>query len=57
MRTYSIAQRTLLSALQSPRLERNPKKEYICIHIADSLCCIVETNTILLSNYIPIRIF
>ena len=28
----------------------------ICIHIADSLCCKAEINTILQSNYTPIKI-
>ena len=28
---------------------------YICIYIANSLCCIAETNTILQSNYTPIK--
>ena len=27
-----------------------------CTHIADSLCCIAETNTTLQSNYTPIKI-
>ena len=27
----------------------------ICIHIADSLCCTVETNTTLYCNYTPIK--
>ena len=27
----------------------------ICIHIADSLCCTVEMNTTLQSNYTPIK--
>ena len=29
---------------------------YICIYIADSLCCKAEINTILQSNYTPIKI-
>ena len=33
------------------------KRGDICICIADSLCCTVETNTILQSNYTPIKIF
>ena len=32
------------------------KKEGICILKIDSLCCTVETNTIFLSNYTPIKI-
>ena len=27
----------------------------MCVHIADSLCCITETNTALKSNYTPIK--
>ena len=27
----------------------------ICIHMADSSCCAAEINTILKSNYIPIK--
>ena len=27
----------------------------ICIHMADSCCCTEENDTILLSNYIPIK--
>ena len=27
----------------------------ICIHMADSLCCIAETNTTLNSSYTPIQ--
>ena len=29
--------------------------EDICMHIADSLCCTVEMNTALQSNYTPIK--
>ena len=29
------------------------KRGDICLRIADSLCCTVETNTTLLSNYTP----
>ena len=29
----------------------------ICIHIADSLCCVAETNAPLQSNYTPIKTF
>ena len=28
---------------------------YICIHIANSLCCTAETSTTLQSNYMPIK--
>ena len=27
----------------------------VCIHIADSLCCISETNTTLENDYTPIK--
>ena len=47
MRTYCIAEGTLLSAIQWPKLEGNPEKRSICIPIADSLCCTVENNTTL----------
>ena len=46
-RTYCTAQRTLLSALWWLKWEGNPKRGNICIHIADPLCCTVETNTML----------
>ena len=37
---------------------RKPKKsEAIRTCIADSLCCTIEINTTLLSNYTPIKIF
>ena len=29
--------------------------EDVCVYIANSLCCIAETNTILQSNYTPIK--
>ena len=32
------------------------KRGDICICIADSLCCTVETNTTLQSNYTPIKV-
>ena len=31
------------------------KRWDICIHMADSLCCTAETNTMLLSNYTPMK--
>ena len=46
MRTYCIAQGTLLSALWWPKWEGN---------MADSLCCTPDTNTTLYSNYTPIK--
>ena len=44
-----------LSVLWSPKWEGNPKTG-ICMWIADSLCCIVETNTALQGNYTPTQI-
>ena len=43
MRTYCIAQGTLLSALWWPKWEGNPKERGYIIHTAESLCCIAET--------------
>ena len=45
MRTYCVAQGTLLSALWGPKWERIQKRGDICVHRADSLCCTLETNT------------
>ena len=36
--------------------EGNPKRGSIWVQRADSLCCTVESNTTLKSNYIPIKI-
>ena len=47
---------TLLIALWQPRWEGNPKRGDTCVHIANSLCCTVETSTTLQSNYTPIKI-
>ena len=47
MRTYCIAQGTLLNALWWSKWEGNPERGDICISIADSLFCTVETNTTL----------
>ena len=47
MRTYCIAQGTLLSALCDLNEQEIQKRGDICTHIADSLCCTVKTNTIL----------
>ena len=44
MRTYCIAQGTLLNALWQPKWEGNSKKMDICICLVDSFCCTVETN-------------
>ena len=35
----------VLTALRPPTWEENPKIRYISIHVTDSLCCTVETNT------------
>ena len=35
-------------------MKSKKKREDMCIHIADSLCCTTETNTTLLSKYTPI---
>ena len=32
------------------------RREGMCTHMADSLCCTVEANTTLQSNYTPIKI-
>ena len=47
MTSYNIAQGSLLNALWSPKWEESQKRGDIGISIADSLCCIVETNTTL----------
>ena len=49
MGTYFIAQRTLLNALWCPEWEGNLKGRgymYICIYMANSFCCTVETNIV-----------
>ena len=53
MKTYCVAQGTLLYGNVN---EKKFKKEDICNHIADSLRCEAETNTIWESNYILIKI-
>ena len=35
--------------------KREGKKSDVCIHIADSLCCTVETDIIVLGNYTSIK--
>ena len=45
MKTYSIAQGTLLNALWWPECGGSPKGGDICIYMADSLCCTEESNT------------
>ena len=44
MRTYCVAQGTLLHALWWPKWEGVQKRGDVCIHTADSLCCTVETQ-------------
>ena len=56
MRTCCTAQGTLLNALCDLNGKEIQERGDICIHIADSFCCTVETNTILQSNYTPIKI-
>ena len=56
MRTYCIAHGTLLNDLWWPKWEGNLERENICMHIADSLCCSVETNNTV-SNCTLIQFF
>ena len=56
MRIYCIAQRTLLKALFWLNEKGVQKGGDICICMADSFCCTVETNTTWWSNYTPIKI-
>ena len=56
MRTFCTAQGTLLMLCGDINGKEIQKGGDICIHIADSLCCTVEGNTILESNYTPIKI-
>ena len=56
MKASCIAQGKQLIALRSTKWEGNPRKRgYVCI--ADSLCCMVETNTAKESSYTPINVF
>ena len=57
MRTYCLAQGTLLSALWWPKWERNPQKRYVCMNRADWLCCTADTDTAVWSNYTPVFFF
>ena len=50
MRTYCIRKGILLNSLWRPKWEGNLKKD-ICIYIADSFCCTVETNNIVKHLY------
>lgn len=45
MKTYYVAQENLHNALWWPRWEEN-LREGICIHMANSLCCTAENNTL-----------
>ena len=56
MRTYCIAQGTLLNALVMVYMgEKNPENTMdICIRINNSFCYMVENNTLLQSTYTPI---
>ena len=46
MRTYPIAQGTLFYIPWRYEWKGNPKRRgYMCVHMADSVCCTVETNT------------
>ena len=47
MRTYYIAQGTLLGTLWWPKCEGNKKRGDIYTHKADSLCYRAETNTVM----------
>ena len=49
-----IARGTTLNAPWSPEWEGNPNGETWTLR-ADSFCCAVESNTILSSNYMPIK--
>ena len=50
MRTYHIAQGTLLSAPSDLDGKEIPKGGDVCIRTADSLCCTAETNSALECN-------
>ena len=66
MGSSSIAQGDELGALRWPRGvgyggweggSRGRGYGDICMHTADSLWCTTETNTVLWSNYTPIKIY
>ena len=46
MRTYGVAQGTLLGALWGPEWEGNPRRGAIYKHIANPFCRIAETSTL-----------
>ena len=56
MRTYCRAQGILSMLCGDLSWKEFQKRGDMCIHIADSLCCTVQTNTIVENNYIPIKI-
>ena len=56
MRTYYIAQELYTVLCGDLNGKEIQKRGGICVHIADSLCCTVETNRTLYSNYTPIKI-
>ena len=56
MRTYYIAQELYAVLCGDLNGKEIQKRGGICVHIADSLCCTVETNRTLYSNYTPIKI-
>ena len=47
MRINCILEGTLLSAMWDLNGKEIQKRGEICIHTADSLCCMAETNTTL----------
>ena len=59
MRTYCIAQGTLLNARGDLSGMEIQKRGDIYIRTEDSFCCMVETSTTLLAqhNYTPIKFF
>ena len=46
MRTNCIAQGALLKALSRPKGKEIQGRGDTCIRMADSLCCMAETNTL-----------
>ena len=66
MGSSSIAHDDQLSAFRWPRevgyrgWERGSRgRGYgdICMHMADSFCCTIETTTVLWSNHTPVKIY
>ena len=55
--TCCMAQGILLNIMQQPKWEKNLKRIDTCICITESLCCTLETNTILLYliNYMKVK--